>query len=209
MTIKKQTPMHLAGAAGQKATCVKLLELDVSCNRCSFVSLSKLIILVNLWNSFQAMIDPNDDLDQKPIHLSAQNDHTHLVQVRPHSPTWSHPPTWPHSPGSPDSPGPSHPPNHTHPRDLTHPPDHTHLFQLFLENRPSLVSSTTKDGNTLAHLAAKKGSVDVLKAMFAVDKVELLMWLKDQCLTPRLLSLGRETDSTTTHPFTWQPREDI
>ena len=34
-----------------------------------------------------------------------------------------------------------------------------------------LVSSTTKDGNTLAHLAAKKGSVDVLKAMFAVDKV--------------------------------------
>ena len=30
MTIKKQTPMHLAGAAGQKATCVKLLELDVS-----------------------------------------------------------------------------------------------------------------------------------------------------------------------------------
>ena len=29
MTIKKQTPMHLAGAAGQKATCVKLLELDV------------------------------------------------------------------------------------------------------------------------------------------------------------------------------------
>ena len=29
MTIKKQTPMHLAGAAGQKATCVKLLELNV------------------------------------------------------------------------------------------------------------------------------------------------------------------------------------
>ena len=73
---------------------------------------------------FQAAIDPNDDLDQKPIHLSAQNDHTHLVQ-------------------------------------------------LFLENRPSLVSSTTKDGNTLAHLAAKKGSVDVLKAMFAVDKVRV------------------------------------
>ena len=48
--------------------------------------------------------------------------------------------------------------------------DHTHLVQLFLEARPSLVSSTTKDGNTLAHLAAKKGSTDVLKAMFAVDK---------------------------------------
>ena len=29
MTIKKQTPMHLAGLAGQKATCVKLLELNV------------------------------------------------------------------------------------------------------------------------------------------------------------------------------------
>ena len=48
--------------------------------------------------------------------------------------------------------------------------DHTHLVQLFLETRPSLVASTTKDGNTLAHLAAKKGSTDVLKAMFAVDK---------------------------------------
>ena len=86
------------------------------------------------------MIDANDDLEQKPIHLAAQNDQTHVVQ-------------------------------------------------LFLEERPSLVrskpkqtkpnqtkptnqvSSTTKDGNTLAHLAAKKGSVDVLKAMFAVDKV--------------------------------------
>ena len=128
MTIKKQTPMHLAGAAGQKATCVKLLELDVTFK--IFISTVHTCLLPKKFilkifpevGNFQAMIDPNDDLDQKPIHLSAQNDHTHLVQ-------------------------------------------------LFLENRPSLVSSTTKDGNTLAHLAAKKGSVDVLKAMFAVDKV--------------------------------------
>ena len=96
MTIKKQTPMHLAAAAGRRETCQKLLELEAS-------------------------IDSNDDADQKPIHLAAQNDHTDLVQ-------------------------------------------------LFLETRPSLVASTTKDGNTLAHLAAKKGSTDVLKAMFAVDK---------------------------------------
>ena len=132
MTIKKQTPMHLAGAAGQKATCVKLLELDVSFKNVLFKGTGLLphkkhlglFVHISFFEvgNFQAMIDPNDDLDQKPIHLSAQNDHTHLVQ-------------------------------------------------LFLENRPSLVSSTTKDGNTLAHLAAKKGSVDVLKAMFAVDKV--------------------------------------
>ena len=41
--------------------------------------------------------------------------------------------------------------------------DHTEVVKQFLEIRPSLVSSTTKDGNTLAHLAAKKGSVDVLQ----------------------------------------------
>ena len=161
MTIKKQTPMHLAGAAGQKATCVKLLELDVRCKKielaildCSFITFSEV-------ENFQAMIDPNDDLDQKPIHLSAQNDHTHLVQ-------------------------------------------------LFLENRPSLVSSTTKDGNTLAHLAAKKGSVDVLKAMFAVDKVggyDFTKTIHFDFAYQRLLLLGRGTDSTTIHLFTWRQRE--
>ena len=96
LTIKKQTPLHLAAQHGQLEVCKKLIELE-------------------------AMVDCNDELDQKPIHLAAQNDHTEVVK-------------------------------------------------LFLENRPSLVSSTTKDGNTLAHLAAKKGSVDVLRAMFDIDK---------------------------------------
>ena len=41
----------------------------------------------------------------------------------------------------------------------------------FLEIRPSLVSSTTKDGNTLAHLAAKKGSVDVLQVLTVMSSV--------------------------------------
>jgi hypothetical protein len=43
-----------------------------------------------------AMVDFNDDKDQKPIHLAAQNDHTEVVK-------------------------------------------------LFLENRPSLVSATTRN----------------------------------------------------------------
>ena len=43
MTIKKQTPMHLAGLAGQKATCVKLLELNVI----SFLSQKNSMIKVN------------------------------------------------------------------------------------------------------------------------------------------------------------------
>ena len=89
LTIKKQTPLHLAASSGQLDTCQKLIDLD-------------------------AMVDWDDDLQQKPIHLAAQNDHTNVVKK-------------------------------------------------FLEIRPSLVSSTTKDGNTLAHLAAKKGSVDVLQ----------------------------------------------
>ena len=96
LTIKKQTPMHLAALSGQLDVCKKLIDLE-------------------------AMVDFNDDLDQKPIHLAAQNDHTHVVQE-------------------------------------------------FLDSRPSLVSATTKDGNTLAHLAGKKGSVDVLRAMFEIDK---------------------------------------
>ena len=81
LTIKKQTPMHHAAAAGMLETIEKLIYLD-------------------------AMVDFNDELDQKPIHLAAQNDHTNVVKH-------------------------------------------------FLDIRPSLVSSTTKDGNTLAHLAAK------------------------------------------------------
>ena len=96
LTIKKQTPMHLAAAAGRGHTVQVLIDMD-------------------------ATVDCNDDLDQKPIHLAAQNDHTDVVK-------------------------------------------------LFLSMRPSLVSSTTKDGNTLAHLAGKKGSVDVLQAMFDIDK---------------------------------------
>ena len=95
LTIKKQTPMHHAAGSGMLDTVEKLIDLE-------------------------AMVDFNDELDQKPIHLAAQNDHTNVVKH-------------------------------------------------FLDIRPSLVSSTTKDGNTLAHLAAKKGSVDVLAAMFDID----------------------------------------
>ena len=69
-----------------------------------------------------ALVDWDDDLNQKPIHLAAQNDHTAVVK-------------------------------------------------LFLQVRPSLVTSTVRDGNTLAHLAAKKGSVEVLRTMFEVDKL--------------------------------------
>ena len=36
--------------------------------------------------------------------------------------------------------------------------DHTQIVKFFLDTRPSLVSSTTKDGNALAHLAAQKGN---------------------------------------------------
>ena len=48
------------------------------------------------------------------------------------------------------------------------------MVKQFLEIRPSLVSSTTKDGNTLAHLAAKKGSVDVLQVTTVMSPVSLI-----------------------------------
>ena len=96
LTIKKQTPMHLAAANGKRKTVQTLVDLE-------------------------AMVDFNDDLDQKAIHLATQNDHTDVVKQ-------------------------------------------------FLNLRPSLVTSTTKDGNSLAHLAAKMGSEAVLEAMFDIDK---------------------------------------
>ena len=96
LTIKKQTPMHLAAANGKEDTVQCLVDME-------------------------AMVDFNDELDQKPIHMAAQNDHTNVVKM-------------------------------------------------FLHLRPSLVSACTKDGNTLAHLAAKKGSSEVLQAMFDIDK---------------------------------------
>ena len=52
--------------------------------------------------------------------------------------------------------------------------DHTEVVKQFLEIRPSLVSSTTKDGNTLAHLAAKKGSVDVLQVSCVMSPVTFM-----------------------------------
>ena len=54
LSIKKQTPMHLAAQNGMKEACHKLMHLD-------------------------AMLDFNDDKDQKPIHLAAQNDHTEVI----------------------------------------------------------------------------------------------------------------------------------
>ena len=53
--------------------------------------------------------------------------------------------------------------------------DHTEVVKQFLEIRPSLVSSTTKDGNTLAHLAAKKGSVDVLQVSSVMSPVTFML----------------------------------
>ena len=96
LTLKKQTPLHLAALNGQLGVCERLLELEAS-------------------------PDSNDEMSQKPLHLAAANDHTAVVK-------------------------------------------------LFLDDRPSLVSATTKNGNSLAHLAALKGSVDVLNMMFEIDK---------------------------------------
>ena len=62
LTIKKQTPMHLAASSGKMETVQKLIDLE-------------------------AMADFNDELDQKPIHLAAQKYHTDLVrqflEIRP------------------------------------------------------------------------------------------------------------------------------
>jgi hypothetical protein len=41
---------------------------------------------------------------------------------------------------------------------------------MLLQARPSLVSSTTKEGNTCAHIAALKGSTLVVEKLMKFDK---------------------------------------
>lgn len=96
LTLKKQTPLHLAAAAGQIEVCKLLLELG-------------------------ANIDATDEQGQKPIHAAAQNNHSEVAK-------------------------------------------------LFLQQHPSLVMATTKDGNTCAHIAAAQGSVTVIEELMKFDR---------------------------------------
>ncbi|XP_023333094.1 serine/threonine-protein phosphatase 6 regulatory ankyrin repeat subunit C [Eurytemora carolleeae] len=48
--------------------------------------------------------------------------------------------------------------------------DQPEVVKLFLQKQPSLVTASTKDGNTTAHIAAKKGSVRVLEELLKFDK---------------------------------------
>lgn len=96
LTLRKQTPLHLAAASGQMEVCQLLLELG-------------------------ANIDATDDLGQKPIHVAAQNNYSEVAK-------------------------------------------------LFLQQHPSLVNATSKDGNTCAHIAAMQGSVKVIEELMKFDR---------------------------------------
>uniref|UniRef100_A0A336KKD9 CSON012202 protein n=1 Tax=Culicoides sonorensis TaxID=179676 RepID=A0A336KKD9_CULSO len=56
LTLRKQTPLHLAAASGQMEVCRLLLELG-------------------------ANIDATDDLGQKPIHVAAQNNYSDVAKL--------------------------------------------------------------------------------------------------------------------------------
>ena len=75
--------------------------------------------------------------------------------------------------------------------------DQPEVVGLFLQKQPSLVTTTTKDGNTSAHIAAKKGSVRVLE--------ELLKFDKSIVTTNR----NRITDSTPLHVATEGGHTDV
>lgn len=44
------------------------------------------------------------------------------------------------------------------------------VAKLFLQQHPSLVMATTKDGNTCAHIAAAQGSVTVIEELMKFDR---------------------------------------
>ncbi|KAG5868555.1 hypothetical protein JTB14_019499 [Gonioctena quinquepunctata] len=48
--------------------------------------------------------------------------------------------------------------------------NHSEVAKLFLQEHPSLVMATTKDGNTCAHIAAAKGSVTVIEELMKFDR---------------------------------------
>ncbi|XP_050310455.1 serine/threonine-protein phosphatase 6 regulatory ankyrin repeat subunit A isoform X3 [Anthonomus grandis grandis] len=96
LTLKKQTPLHLAAGAGQIEVCKLLLELG-------------------------ADIDATDEDGKKPIHAACQNNFSEVAK-------------------------------------------------LFLQQHPSLVMATTKDGNTCAHIAAAQGSVTVIEELMKFDR---------------------------------------
>ncbi|XP_026463425.1 uncharacterized protein LOC113366088 [Ctenocephalides felis] len=96
LTLRKQTPLHLAAASGQLEVCKLLLDLG-------------------------ANIDATDDLGQKPIHVAAQNNFSDVAK-------------------------------------------------LFLQRHPVLVTATSKDGNTCAHIAAMQGSVRVIEELMKFDR---------------------------------------
>ncbi|XP_074029329.1 uncharacterized protein isoform X1 [Leptinotarsa decemlineata] len=48
--------------------------------------------------------------------------------------------------------------------------NHSEVAKLFLQQHPSLVMATTKDGNTCAHIAAAKGSVTVIEELMKFDR---------------------------------------
>lgn len=56
LTLRKQTPLHLAASAGQLEVCRLLLDLG-------------------------ANIDATDDQGQKPIHIASQNNYPQVVQL--------------------------------------------------------------------------------------------------------------------------------
>lgn len=56
LTLRKQTPLHLAASSGQMEVCQLLLELG-------------------------ANIDATDDIGQKPIHVAAQNNYSEVAKL--------------------------------------------------------------------------------------------------------------------------------
>ncbi|XP_068897873.1 serine/threonine-protein phosphatase 6 regulatory ankyrin repeat subunit B isoform X1 [Tenebrio molitor] len=48
--------------------------------------------------------------------------------------------------------------------------NHSEVAKLFLQQHPSLVMATTKDGNTCAHIAAAQGSVTVVEELMKFDR---------------------------------------
>ena len=150
-----KSSLHLAAETGSMEVCKLLLGKNAFVNSKTKKGLTALHFAAQkghaelveyLVKDYEADLESNTGERQTPLHLAAYHGQLETCKVLVNL----------------DALVDAGDENDKRPIHLAAQNDHTEIINFFLTNRPSLVSSVTKDGNSLAHLAAKKGEIFTL-----------------------------------------------